>query len=276
MSENPYPNPDDVPAYAEMSRLDGRNVLVVGAGAGIGRQVCHAVAASGARVGCVDLTADLADGVAREVGGIPIVADVTQEAQIERALAEAAGRLGALHGIVDVVGGARFVGLTGSTVDQWRQAEQLNLEHGLRLAQLAEDVFAAAGGGSLVYVGSAAGTAGSAHNVFYGMAKAALLSLVQTAALELGPGGIRVNAVSPGIVWTPRMQAVIAEDHDRWAALGPLGRMGLPSDVAAVVLFLLSDLAAYITGQNLMLDGGVSVTQPYPVGELRQKVAPKV
>ncbi|HET6509949.1 MAG TPA: SDR family oxidoreductase [Baekduia sp.] len=265
------PDAEAVPDYAAMGRLDGRGVLVAGAGAGIGRQTAHALAAVGARVGCVDLTPALAAGVADEVGGVALVGDIADEDDLARLLAQARAALGPITGIVDIVGGARFVDIIDSTLADWEQSQHVNLRHALLLARLGSAAMAADGGGSLVYISSYDGMSGSAHHAFYGMAKAALLSLVRSAAVEQGELGVRVNAVSPGIVWTPRMGAVIGDDYPRWAGLGPLGRTALPSDVAAAALFLISDLSAYVTGQNLLLDGGVDVVSPYPIGDLYRK-----
>ncbi|HEY6762963.1 MAG TPA: SDR family oxidoreductase [Baekduia sp.] len=265
------PDAEAVPDYAAMGRLDGRGVLVAGAGAGIGRQTAHALAAVGARVGCIDLTEELAAGVAAEVGGAALVGDITDEAELTRILASAREQVGPVNGIVDIVGGARFVNIMDSTLADWEQSQHINLRHALLLARLGSRLMADDGGGSLVYISSYDGMSGSAHHAFYGMAKAALLSLVRSAAVEQGELGVRVNAISPGIVWTPRMGGVIGDDYPHWAGLGPLGRTALPSDVAAAALFLVSDLSAYVTGQNLLLDGGVDVVSPYPIGDLYRK-----
>jgi NAD(P)-dependent dehydrogenase (short-subunit alcohol dehydrogenase family) len=102
--------------------------------------------------------------------------------------------------------------------------------------------------------------------VEYGAAKAGLISLVRSAAVELGPAGVRVNAVAPGVVWTPRVSEILGEaGRRRQSENAPLRRVALPADIAACVLFLVSDLAVYVTGQTLPVDGGVSVKFPYPM-----------
>jgi NAD(P)-dependent dehydrogenase (short-subunit alcohol dehydrogenase family) len=263
-------SPDAVPDYAQMHRLDGRNLLVAGAGAGIGRQVAHALRAAGGTVGCLDLDADLAAAVAAEVGGYPLVGDVCVEDEVTRVLEEAAAH-GQLRGIVDIVGGARFVDICEIEAADWLDSQRLNVLHSLLLARSGGAAIAEAGGGSIVFIGSASGMTAAPHHAAYGMAKAALLALTKTAAVEFGPKGVRVNAVSPGIVWTPRMAAAIGDEREKWAAVSPLGRVALPSDVAATALFLVSDLSSYTKGQNLVVDGGVDVTAPYPIGDLHAK-----
>lgn len=264
------PDPEFVPPYAEMARLDGKTILVAGAGAGIGRQTVHAVAALGAKALCVDLTADLAEGVAAEVSGLPLVGDVSREEDVERLLAEA-GEAGGPDGIIDIVGGAAFRTIAESELEDWRTIQGRNVDHAFLLMRHGAPALAARGGGTFVYIASASGVSSAPFHPQYGMAKAALLSLVRTAAVEFGPAGIRVNAVSPGIVWTPRMAAAIADDAPKWAALSPLGRVALPSDVAAAAAFLSTGLAGYLTGQNLLLDGGVDVSFPYPLEDLYKK-----
>jgi NAD(P)-dependent dehydrogenase (short-subunit alcohol dehydrogenase family) len=94
------------------------------------------------------------------------------------------------------------------------------------------------------------------------------MSLVRTAAVELGPTGVRVNAVAPGVVWTPRVSALLGEDgRTRNAANTPLRRVAEPADIAAAILFLSSDLSAYVTGQTLVVDGGVGAKFPYPMAD---------
>jgi NAD(P)-dependent dehydrogenase (short-subunit alcohol dehydrogenase family) len=265
------PDGEAVPDYAALGRLDGRNVVVVGAGAGIGRQTVHAAKALGAQVGCVDLTAELADGVAQEIGGLSLVGDATDEGDLTRILDTARQELGPISAIVDIIGSARFIDIVDSTLADWEWSSHINLSHALLLARLGGRAMAKDGGGSLVYIASYDGMSGAAHHAFYGMAKAAMLSLVKTAAVELGPLGVRANAISPGIVWTPRMSGVIGDDYSKWAACSPLARTALPSDVAGCAVFLMSDLSAYMTGENLLLDGGVSAVSPYPIGDLYMK-----
>jgi NAD(P)-dependent dehydrogenase (short-subunit alcohol dehydrogenase family) len=142
------------------------------------------------------------------------------------------------------------------------------LRHAWLTMQLFGRAMAADGGGSLAFVASVSGMAGAPLHSSYGAFKAALMALVRSAALELGPHGIRVNAVAPGVVWTPRVSAYLGEPgHRANVDNAPLGRVALPADIAAALLFVSSDLAGYVTGQTLVVDGGVSAKFGYPMPE---------
>jgi NAD(P)-dependent dehydrogenase (short-subunit alcohol dehydrogenase family) len=256
-----------VPDYPELLRLDGRHVLVLGAGQGIGRQTAHALTAAGARVACVDLDAELAAGIATEVGGLAIVGDATQRADMERIFAEADAGLGPLDGVVDIIGMARYSALVDVTDDEWEWHQDIVLRHAFYAMQLGGRALAARGG-SMVFVASVSGITSAPNHAAYGVAKAGLMSLVRTAATELGPQGVRVNAVAPGVVWTPRISAALGADgRERNEANTPLRRVAQPADIAAVILFFCSDLSSYVTGQTLVVDGGVGVKFPYPMAD---------
>jgi len=127
---------------------------------------------------------------------------------------------------------------------------------------------ASSGGGAMAFVASVSGITGAPRHAAYGAAKAGLMALVRSAAIELGPAGIRVNAVAPGAVWTPRVSALLGEEgRQRGSDNAPLRRVALPADIASALLFLMSDLAAYVSGQTLVVDGGVSAKFPYPMAD---------
>jgi len=118
----------------------------------------------------------------------------------------------------------------------------------------------------MVFVASVSGISSAPRHAAYGAAKAALMSWVRSLAVELGPKGIRVNAVAPGVVWTPRISQYLGEKgREGQSRNAPLGRVALPEDIASGILFLASDLAGYVTGQTLVVDGGVGVKFPYPM-----------
>jgi hypothetical protein len=120
----------------------------------------------------------------------------------------------------------------------------------------------------MVFVASVSGITSAPRHSAYGAAKAGLMSLVRTGAVELGPSGIRVNAVAPGVVWTPRVSAFLGDEgHQRNVVNTPLRRVAQPADIAAALLFFASDLAAYVTGQTLTVDGGVGAKFPYPMAD---------
>jgi NAD(P)-dependent dehydrogenase (short-subunit alcohol dehydrogenase family) len=255
-----------VPDYPALLRLDGRGFSVVGAGRGIGRQAAHALAAAGARVVCADVDRDRAGAVAAEVGGTPWSGDVRSRGAVERLIADAGRALGRLDGVVDIVGEARYGAVLECSDEDWDWNFDMVLRHAYLTAQLAGRAMVDRGG-VMVFVASVSGLTGAPRHAAYGAAKAGLMSLVRTVAVELGPRGVRANAVAPGAVWTPRVAALLGEEGKvRSAENAPLRRIGTPGDIAGAILFLASDLSAYVTGQTLVVDGGVSAKFPYPSG----------
>lgn len=242
-------------------------MVVVGAGQGIGRQATHALASVGARLVCVDQDPDLAEDIAAEVDGVPWVGDVRQRENVERLVSDAVATFGRLDGLVDIVGMARYLSLFDTDDEAWDWHQDLVLRQAWLLTQAAGRAMADHGG-VLVFVASVSGMTGAPMHSAYGAAKAGLMALVRSAAVELGPDGIRVNAVAPGVVWTPRVsQLLSAEERRRNEENAPLGRVAIPADIAASLLFLTCDLSSYVSGQVLVVDGGVSAKFPYPMPE---------
>jgi NAD(P)-dependent dehydrogenase (short-subunit alcohol dehydrogenase family) len=228
--------------------------------------VSHAFASVGAKVYCIDKHESLAHDVAAEIGGVAGCGDIVNRADAERLFAEAETSLGSINAVVDIVGVARFERLLEVDDASWDWHHDIVLRHAFYALQLGGPAISRAGGGSLSFVASVSGMTGAAHHAAYGAAKAGLMSLVRSAAVELGPSAVRVNAVAPGVVWTPRLAAHLGEqERQPYAQNAPLGRVGTPSDIASVLLFLASDLAAYVTGQTVVVDGGVNAKFPYPV-----------
>ncbi|MCU1374690.1 MAG: short-chain dehydrogenase/reductase [Actinomycetia bacterium] len=255
-----------VPDYLGRLRLDGTGFIVVGAGQGMGRQTAHALAAAGARVVCADLERDRAEAVAAEVDGIPWCGDVVQRPEAERLFTEAEAALGRIGGVVDIVGMARIGRLVDIDDATWDGQHDIVLRHAFLVTQLAGRAMARSGGGVLVFIASVSGVVGADGAAAYGAAKAGLISLVRSAAVELGPSNIRVNAVAPGTIWTPRVSVSMGDaGRARNVAVTPLGRVGETSDIASVILFLASDLSAFVTGQTLVADGGVTSRNPFPI-----------
>ena len=255
-----------VPDYQGRLRLDGRSFVVLGAGQGIGRQVTHALAGAGARTVCVDREAELAEDVAKEVDGIPWSGDATDRADVERLFAEAEAAMGKVDGIVDIIGMARYATLLDTDDESWDWHHDIVLRHAYLALTVGGKALERAGGGSAVFVASVSGRTAAPLHAAYGAAKAGLMALVKSAAVELGPSGIRVNAVAPGAVWTPPVSAMLGEEgRERNAKLAPLRRVALPEDIAAALLYFASDLSSYVTGQTLVVDGGVSAKFPYPM-----------
>ena len=254
-----------VPDYMRRLRLDGRSFVVFGGGNGIGRQTCHALAQAGATVACVDRAPDLANIVADEIGGIALYADVTQRRDVERVFAEVVERTGAVHGLVDIVGMPHLGPLAKIDDSSWRSQFDLVLTHAFLAVQIGGEAIANAGGGAMVFVASLSGMAQVPGQVAYGSAKAALIQLVAGASLELGPSRVRINAVAPGFARTPRLNAMLSEAQwEQIGALIPLGAAADPSEIAAPILFLCSDMASHVTGQTLLVDGGIVGVVPMP------------
>ncbi len=258
-----------VPDFMGRLRLDGKGVVVVGAGAGIGRQSAHALAQAGARVLCVDLEADLAKEIADEVGGVAWSGDATDRSEVERLVRESQAALGRVDAVVDIIGMSRYGDLVDMDDDEWDWHFRIVLRHAQLLTQLFGRVFMEQGGGTFAFVAPVSGLTGAPQHAAYGAAKAGLMSLVRSVAVEMGPAGVRTNAIAPGVVWTPRVSAFLGEaGRERNAVNTPLGRVAQTSDIAGPLLFLVSDLSAYVNGQTLVVDGGVGVKFPYPLPEL--------
>jgi NAD(P)-dependent dehydrogenase (short-subunit alcohol dehydrogenase family) len=246
--------------YARLLDLTGRAFAVVGAGQGIGLEAATALRRAGGDVACIDRDRARAEAAAKVVGGVAVVGDVTAPGAAEAMLGQARKELGGLNGVVDIVGISEPRRLRDETDAHIAEALAINLGHCIGIARDAGAVLAEAGGGSLSFVGSLAGMVSMPRLSVYGAAKAGLHHLVRSAAAELGPKGVRVNAVSPGFVQTPRMLDRISSESWRTVQdATPLGRAGTPADVAKVLLFLASDLAGFVTGQNIVVDGGIGI-----------------
>ncbi|PHV64888.1 SDR family NAD(P)-dependent oxidoreductase [Williamsia muralis] len=252
-----------VPDFSRMLRLDETVQVVLGAGLGIGRQTAHALSSVGARVVCVDVDADRAKTVAAEVDGIPWAGDLTSRDDVADLFRFVADECGRLDGVVDIVGGARYKAMIELTDDDWTFHHNVVLRHAYLTLQYAAEYWRASGtGGTVTFVASVAGLTSAPMTAAYGAHKAALMSLVRTAAVELGPEGIRVNAVAPGVVRTPRAQA-----NPKWTddllesniEKTPLRRLAVPADVAAGALFFSTPMSGHVTGQTLIVDGGNTI-----------------
>ncbi|MFV8818711.1 SDR family NAD(P)-dependent oxidoreductase [Haliea sp. E17] len=256
-----------VPSTALAGLLAGRKIIVSGGGGnGIGSAVVKLAAQAGAAVVAVDVDAGRLDPVVSELReqGLPVtacVADALSDAGIEAIMHCVAQCPGELHGLVTVVGGApppTWGPATRLSREHWHAQLQLNLDSMFFISQaVAAELQRAGRGGSIVAISSINGMTSSPYNVGYGAGKAAIRSVVETMALELATSGVRVNAVAPGPVMTPT--ANLSTDPQRLRRGIPMGRYGEPAEIAGPVLFLLSDLASFMTGQCLIADGGCNI-----------------
>ena len=246
---------------------DDRCVVVTGAGRGLGAGIARAAAAAGWTVGVLDRDGDAAAVVAAELGGrgVPLAADTTDESAVDAALDHLAAATGrpAPDGVVCNAGIVRFGPLLDLDAGDWRAVVDVNLTGTFVTARaVARRLVAAERPGAIVTVTSMNGVAPGPNAGAYGATKAGIARLTQQMALEWGPHGIRANAVAPGLIDAGMSEPIYADDdiRRRRTARVPVGRLGRDADVAAVVLFLLSDEAGYVTGTELLVDGGVTMS----------------
>ncbi|CQD16837.1 oxidoreductase [Mycolicibacterium conceptionense] len=249
--------------------LDGRVVVVSGAGGGgIGTTVTRMVAEAGATVVAVSRSQDnldthvapLAD---KGLNVVTVAADAATDEGIATVLDAARSADGVLYGLVNVAGGAApstWMPATRVSRDDWRELFTANLETMFFMSQaVAAEIRSQGNPGSIVSVSSISGMNTAPYHVAYGTAKAAIVAATRTMAAELAADGIRVNAVAPGVTETAASATYVDADPDRDQRAIAMGRRGTPEEQAGAILFLLSDLSSYITGQTILVDGGLNL-----------------
>jgi NAD(P)-dependent dehydrogenase (short-subunit alcohol dehydrogenase family) len=242
--------------------LEERVALVTGAASGVGLAVCRLFAEHGARLALLDVDVTGVRRAATQFQGMAVEADVRDEAQVQEAIERVARELGRVDILVNNAGIGELAQLEEYTSEKWNDLIDVNLSGAFRAIKFAAPLMRARGGGVIVNNASASGLRPTRGELPYSAAKAGLIALTQGAAQEYGPH-VRVNAVSPGLIRTPMSETLFAD-----AALlepvkraTPLGRYGTDDDVACVILFLASDLSRFMTGQNLIVDGGLGLAQ---------------
>ena len=244
-------------------RLDGRVALVTGGSRGLGLGIALALAHAGADVAIVARTATQLDDAVRQLRALGrtahgIAADLADDAAPRAVVDEAAARLGGIDILVHAAGLNLRVPALQVSRDQYARLMRVNVESAFFLAQAAAPLMRARGGGRIIAVGSVAAEIAIPRISVYAMTKGALKQMVKALALEWAKDGITVNAIAPGRFWTQMTDAVFADPqlHASAVRVIPLGRPGVPSDLAGAAVLLASDASAYITGQTLIVDGG--------------------
>ncbi len=246
---------------AESFGLEGACAIVTGGGSGIGHACALALADLGGRICIVDRDETAASetvGAVIDAGGdaISVTGDVRDAATAVAAVHAARDRFGRVDVLVNNAGGMFASRADDISANGWSAVLRLNLDATFQFSQAAAPLMRQAGRGAIVNIASVAGIAGSPGSAHYGAAKAGVINLTRTLALEWAPA-IRVNCVAPDFIRTAGTDRLMSDaDRARIAGLLPLGRLGEASDVAAAVVFLASRQAAFITGQTLVVDGG--------------------
>ncbi|PKW26926.1 SDR family oxidoreductase [Phycicoccus duodecadis] len=251
-------------AAAPQRRLEGRTALVTGASRGIGLGIAERIVAEGGRVVLTARGQDALDEAVAHLGGPEHAAAVAGKADDAdhraAAVQECLDRFGSLDLLVNNAGiNPAYGPLMGLDLGIARKIVEVNVVAALAWTQAAHTAWMREHGGSVVNVASVAGIKPAPGIAMYGTSKAALIHLTEELAVELGPG-VRVNAVAPAVVKTDFAKALYEGREEEVAAQYPLKRLGVPDDIGSVVAFLLSDDAGWLTGQTVVVDGGVTLT----------------
>lgn len=250
-----------------MGRVSGKVALVTGAGLGLGRAAATMLAREGARVVATDVKEKEAALVVEEIveaGGeaLNLPHDVALEADWARVIETTLARFGRLDVLVNNAGVATMGDVEHASLDEWRKLMAINLDGVFLGAKHAVAAMKKSGGGSIINLSSIAGMVGLPGAAAYCASKGGVRNFTKAAALYCAPLGIRVNSIHPGYIWTPMVENFLAQQADPAAAKAaaaaahPLGHMGEPDDIAYGVLYLASDESKFVTGSELVIDGG--------------------
>jgi NAD(P)-dependent dehydrogenase (short-subunit alcohol dehydrogenase family) len=257
--------PENVAAIADWNRLlEGRVAVVTGGGAGIGGAIARLFAQHGAHVEIAEIDPRSAEATTADIdaeGGSACahVVDVTDADAVARFAEAVLAEHPAVHVLVNNVGDYRpFTRFRSSTPESWKAMYDINLFHVFAVTRAFLDSMIAGGGGSIVNVHSVEGMRGFPVDPIYGAMKAAVAAFTTDLAVMVGRQGIRVNAIGPDLCQTPQVDYLAGSEDlsPMWTSWAPVGRLGWPDDQARVALFLASDLAGFVTGHSIPVDGG--------------------
>ncbi len=253
--------------------LKGKTAIVWGGAAGMGEATARQLGLAGCRIAIADVNTDNAERAATKlrahnIDAVAFCVDASNEDQVQKAVIEVEASLGKIELMVTVIGVSSWAGLIDMDLETWNAAHTINLTSFFLPARVvAKAMIKNRTAGSITCVSSLSGVTSSPNHGAYGAAKAAMIQLVRTMAVEWGPFGIRVNSIAPGAIETER----VTFDENRRAFMAdrlPLGRPGRTDEVAKAALFLASDLASYTTGHTLTVDGGWGATYLFPTPKL--------
>jgi NAD(P)-dependent dehydrogenase (short-subunit alcohol dehydrogenase family) len=254
-----------------MNRLQGKVAIVTGGGGGIGGAVARRFAAEGAQVVVADIFLDTARDVSDAIGAaaIPIQFDASDEASIKAMIDETVarfGRLDILHNnaaMTDPKLSPLDTTAPDIPLDVWNLVQSINVTGYMLGCKYAVPAMIASGGGSIINTASGSGAAGDLARIAYGSSKGAIIAMTKYVATQHGHQNIRCNSISPGVVMTPALEATVPglKEIIKRHVLTP--EFGVPDDIAALVAFLASDEARYITGQDIAINGGSLSHQPH-------------
>ena len=247
---------------SSLFQLEGKSALVVGGGQGMGESTAKFLTRAGCGIAIADVVKECADRVAVVVANLgqpsaSIMGDVLDDAQAKEVVERADRALGGLDVLVTIVGQASFNSVLDMTPEQWDHDQHKNLRYFFITArEVARLLIARGKPGAMVCIASVGGLQSSPNHASYGAAKAGLMNLVRTMAAEWALHNIRVNAIAPGSIITPRIPATPERVERTRQGLIPTKRLGTSDEVGKAALFLISDLASYVTGHTLSVDGG--------------------
>ena len=248
------------------AKLDGKVAVVTGAARGLGQAIAEAFANAGATVVLSDLPGEALDSAASAIGGTAIACDVTDEAQVEALVKGAIDAHGKLDVMVCSAGIAGVTPIVQMSLEEWRRVLSVDLDGVFLCTKHAAAAMAASGGGDIINIASIKAFGGSPATAHYGAAKAGVVSLSKSAAMEMRAFNVRVNAICPGWVQTD----MIDQNRDAFEAILPMtfdeyighiqGRLGEPSEIADVAVFLASDRSSFSSGTAYVVDGGATAS----------------